>query len=113
MIKHQGEHIPFTIELENLPGLITNFSEISNLIIYAKTKCHVVKFSMTAKDNYEPLFLTDNLLSGAILPKDTALMEGALFFEIMVIVPENGVEEKLVEVMNTGIDIKRSTIKNE
>lgn len=114
MNHYQGESLDFRLELKPTAGdgsQITDYSQLSNVILYFYTDNHIVKFSKIHKAGYGDMALTGGtILTGTIPSTDTNLMYGALKVDILCVDDS----EKIIEAGRlTGISIFKSKIKGE
>lgn len=112
MNHYQGENTDFKLELKPTTGdgsQITEYSQLSNIILYFYTDTHIAKFSNIQADGYESMTnIGDTILTGTIKSIDTSLMCGALKVDILC---KNG-DENIIEAGKlTGISILKSKIK--
>lgn len=116
MRKYQGEDILFSLKMNNTTNpTITNFDNVSNVIVYAYTKeDYVQKFSMVELDGYTTLeSISSTELSGIINSEYTKNMLGQLVLEVMIEVPIDGGDlvENVISKTFSKIFIVESTIK--
>ena len=93
----------FSIELVNIDGSAGDISTFSDVTVRAKSGCHYVDFSKSAKPGYLNLVEQDNTLRGIIPAADTAEMLGDLEFEVVTF-DENEIPTP-IQKENSGLKI--------
>lgn len=113
MIYYQGDDIHFSIDIKQVAGKDTDWSNFTSVVVYLYThQSYIVKFKNSYDKTYQLLAINKDKTTfiGKLTPEQTRMMKGALKMSIRAIDNLDNVSTKDI---NTGIRILPTPIKYE